>query len=155
MSTPGYVIKQAHVQEAIRKASAGRQPDLEQILELVTELDALERTLAERVQEARAAAGVADPAGGKAPKELMSVSQGAAREVDRLLTRKCNRAHTAVAVVREILAIAKLEMKEANVLDNLIADDDPTKPIYTQRYRRMRALVERLRAFNATHEQGN
>ncbi len=153
MSKLGFVIKREHVREAISKASKNEQSDLEQILGLVEELDDLERTLPKRVQEAQASAGIAKPAPGKSAQDAVSQSHDAALEIDRLLTRECNRATTAVDVISEILAMAKLDMKETNVVDNWIAEDDPTKPIYAERYKKIRALVDSLRSFIATHQQ--
>jgi hypothetical protein len=49
--------------------------------------------------------------------------------------------------VKEMLAIAKLDMKTANSLDNLISDDGPTKAAYSQRYWKRRKLVDSLRDF--------
>lgn len=54
---------------------------------------------------------------------------------------------TAQAVVKEILAVARLDMKEANALDNWISDDDPTKAIYSEMYWKSRRFVESLRQF--------
>ena len=52
-----------------------------------------------------------------------------------------------MSVVKEMYAIAKLDMKEANVLDNWIEEDDPTKAIYSELYWKRRALVDSLREF--------
>ena len=81
----------------------------------------------------------------------MSQSEDAHRDLDRLLTRKCRRASSAVGVVKEILAIAKVDMREANVLDNWIADDDPAKAIYSEAYWKRRAFVKDLREFIAAN----
>ena len=145
----GYTIRQEHIRAAIDKAEARELPHLERLLELVSELDDLERTLPERVQRAQADAGVPRPPLSKSAREAMSQSEDASLEIDRLLTRKCNRADTATGVVKEVLAIAKLDMKEANVVDNWISEDDPTKAIYSERYRKIRAFVDTLREFIA------
>lgn len=129
------------------KATDVELPSLVRLLTLVNELDDLERTLPERTQKALSEAGASPPKLSRSAQDAVSQSEDARREVDRLLTRKCNRADSAVGVVREILAIAKIDMREANVLDNWIEDDHPTKAIYSELYWKRRALVESLREF--------
>lgn len=143
----GYVIRLEHIRAAIDRATADERPALEDLLAAVRELDELERSLPERVRQAQADAGVARPALSKAAKEAVAMSSDANREIDRLLTRKCNRAESASAVVREILAAARTDMKTMNTLDNWIADDDPAKPIYAEAYWKRRKFVDDLRAF--------
>lgn len=135
----------------MEKASSEELQSLEQIVGMVSELDHLERTLQERVHKAQSNAGTERAELSKSAREAISQSDDAAREIDRLLTRKCNRAVSAAAVVKEILTIAKLDMKEANTLDNWIAEDDPTKSIYSERYQKRRALVQSLREFIAKY----
>ncbi len=135
----------------MEKASAEELHPLERFIELVSELDHLERTLQERVRKAQSDAGTEQAELSKSDREAMSQSDDAAREVDRLLTRKCDRAVSATAVVKEVLAIAKLDMREANALDNWIAEDDPTKSIYSERYQKRRELVKSLREFIAEY----
>ena len=149
MSDLGYLVRREHVQAAIDRATPEDLPRLEGLVEMVAELDALERSLGERVRAAKAAAGVTQPRLSKAAQEATAQSTDAHREIDRLLTRKCNRAESSQAVIREILAVAKLDMRETNTLDEWIPDDDPTKAIYSERYWKRRKLVEFLRAFIA------
>lgn len=129
------------------EATAEDLPQLERFLELVNELDALERSLPERVHKALSDAGLEKPTLSKAAREAVAQSDDARRELDKQLTRRCNRADSAEGVVREILAIAKIDLKEANVLDNWISEDDPTKPIYSELYWKRRAFVDSLREF--------
>ena len=152
MSGPGYVIRQEHVRSAMDKATAEELPRLERILELVGELDALERTLTERLQKTLSYAGTVKEKLSKSAGEAMRQSGDASHEIDRLLTRKCNRADSATGVVREVLAIAKLDMKEANTLDNSIPEDDPTKAIYSELYWKRRTLVKSLQELVSEHK---
>ncbi|MGI9234682.1 MAG: hypothetical protein ACR2RD_13695 [Woeseiaceae bacterium] len=131
------------------RATAEELPRLGRLLELVSELDDLEHTLPERVQKAQSNVGTAKPQFSKSAKEAMAQSDDAHREIDRVLTRKCNRADSCAGVVKEVLAIAKLDMREANTLDNWIPDDDPTKAIYSELYWKRRTLVESLQEFVA------
>ena len=147
MDVAGYVIRQEHIQVAMDKATAAELPLLQPFLQLVNELDQLERTLPERARKALSKAGASPHTLSKSAQDAVSQSEDARREIDRLLTRKCNRADSAVGVVKEMYAIAKLDMKEANVLDNWIEEDDPTKAIYSELYWKRRALVESLREF--------
>ena len=153
MDVAGYVIRQEHMQVAMDKATAAELPLLQPSLELINELDQLERSLPERIRQALSEAGVSPQTLSKSARDVVSQSEDARREIDRLLTRKCNRADSAVGVVKEVYAIAKLDMKEANVLDNWIEDDDPTKAIYSELYWKRRALVESLREFIAANGQ--
>ncbi len=148
----GYIVRQEHIQAAMDEATAAELGSLEKILALVVELDTLERTLPERLKRAQLDAGASKPALSNSARDAVSHSHDARREIDRVLSRKCNRADSAVGVVREILAIAKLDMKEANVLDNWIAEDDPTKQIYSELYRKRRTFVKGLREFIAANE---
>lgn len=150
MSELGYLVRQEHVQAAIDKAPAEDLPRLEGLLEMVAELDALERTLAERVRSAKADAGLSQPGLSKSAEEAVAQSADAHREIDRLLTRKCNRAESSQAVIKEILAVARLDMRDANTLDEWVPDGDPTKAIYSERYWKRREFVETLRAFIAS-----
>lgn len=147
MSDWSYVIRQEHVRAAVDKATAEELPQLERFLELVSELDALERSLPERVHKAQSDAGLERQEHSKAAREAISQSDDARRELDKQLTRRCHRADSAEGVVREILTIAKVDMKEANVLDNWISEDDPTKAIYSELYWKRRAFVDSLREF--------
>lgn len=149
MSEQGYVIRLEHIQAAIDKATASERPRVEGFLEFVTELDALERSLSERVRKAKTDAGLEPPPLSGAARGAISRSADADREIDRVLTRKCNRADSAQAVVKEILAIAKIDMKEANILENWIPEGDPTKAIYSERYWKRRSFVGDLREFVA------
>ncbi|MEM7501018.1 MAG: hypothetical protein AAF417_03190 [Pseudomonadota bacterium] len=151
MDGAGYVIRKEHIQAAMDKATAAELRALEALLPFVNELDQLERTLPERTRKAMADAEASIPKLSKSAQDAVSQSDDARREIDRLLTRKCNRADSAVGVVKEVYAMAKLDMKEANVLDNWIADDDPTKAIYSELYWKRRALVESLRKFIAVY----
>ena len=149
MTALGYIIRREHIQAAIDKAVARELPRLERFLEIVGELDELERRLPERVRKAQADAGASRPPSSKSAREAMSQSEDASREIDRVLTRKCNRADTATGVVKEVLAIARIDLKEANVLDNWISENDPTKAIYAERYRKRREFVDTMREFIA------
>ena len=143
----GYVIRREHIDAGIEKAAASERRDLQEMICLVLELDELERSLPERVASAKEDAGTGNPPLSTAANEAVGQSADAAREIDRLLTRKCNRAETAKAVVEEILMVAKSDMKAMNALDNLIPADDPTKSIYSELYSKRREFVERLREF--------
>ncbi len=145
----GYVIRIEHIRAAIDKATVDERPVLDGLLDVVRELDELERSLPERVRKAQADAGIAKPELSKAAKDAITQSSDANREIDRLLTRKCSRAETAEVVIREILAVAREDMKAMNTLDNWIADEDPTKPVYSEAYRKRRKFVEALRALIA------
>ncbi|MDJ0917176.1 MAG: hypothetical protein QNJ05_05375 [Woeseiaceae bacterium] len=141
----GYVIRLEHIQVAIDKATADERLNLEPLVDAVRELDELERSTPERVAKAQADAGIEKRPLSKAAGEAIATSSDAAREIDRLLTRKCNRADSAVAVLKEILTIAKQNMKSANWLDNATPDDDPTKAIYSELYWKRREFVSILR----------
>ncbi len=145
----GYVIREDHIRTAIQQASAEELLELEQLLVRVGELDHLELTLQERVRKARSSTDENEAEFSKSARDEMSQSEEAAREIDRLLTRRCNRAGSAVAVTREILAEARSDMKETNRLDNQLPEDDPAKPIISELYQKKRKLVEALRGFVA------
>lgn len=149
MSELGYSVRDKHILAAIEKADPAERRQLEPLLNQVTALNDIERTLADRVRDAQVAAGQAKTKPSRAAREVMAQSADAARELDRLLTRKCERAQTACDVIREILAVAKHDMREANWLDTAIADDDPAKSIYTDRYWKQREFVASLRLFLA------
>ena len=149
MSGLGYVIRSQHIHAAIERAISVEVPHLERCLELVMDLDALERSLPDRIHKARTETGIEMPALSKAANEAISQSADAGREIDRLLTRKCNRATSSQAVIKEILPIAKADMQTANFLDNEVPDDDPTKAIHSEMYWKKRELVASLREFLA------
>ena len=54
----GYVIRLEHVEAAIERATAEQRSVLEDLLDVVRELDELERSLPERVAKARSDAGI-------------------------------------------------------------------------------------------------
>ncbi|MDJ0758049.1 MAG: hypothetical protein QNJ19_01565 [Woeseiaceae bacterium] len=145
MPGPGYVIRSEHVRVAIEKATEQERPSLESLLEMVSELDALERSLPERVAKAQADAGIEKRPLSRAAGEAIALSSDAAREIDRLLTRKCNRACSASTVLEEILAIAREDMKSSNWIDNATPDDDPTKAIFSELYWKRREIVGKIR----------
>lgn len=143
----GYVIREDHIRAAIQQAGGEELPQLEQLLVLIRELDHLELTLQERVTKARSSDGADKTELSVSAMDEMSQSEQAAREIDKLLTRRCNRADSAVAVVKEILAEARSDMKEANRLDNQVPEDDPAEPIISGLYQKKRKLVESMREF--------
>ncbi len=149
MTGQGFVIRDAHVNAAIEKATEQERSSLQRLLEMVNELDELERSLPERVARAQSDAGIEKRPLSKAAGEAIAMSSDAALEIDRLLTRKCNRADSASAVLKEILLVAKQDMKSSNWLDNATPDDDPTKAIISEMYWKRRALVDRLRELAA------
>ncbi len=149
MTEPRYVIRQAHVQAALDKAVSPEVDALNRCLEMVIEIDALERSVPAKLEQLRADAGTETPALSRAAREAVSQSDDARREVDRLLTRRCNRAASAQAVVKEILEVAKGDLKAANMLDNDVGEDEPVKPVYSELYWKKRRLVDSLRKFLA------
>ena len=150
MSGQGYIVPQQLLRLAIEKASDDQAQRLEACLELLTEVDQLERTFPARLEEARAKAGIESPRLSKAATEAVAESSTAAREIDRLLHRRCNRATTAGEIVRELLAVAREDMKSAAFLARE-APDEPSREILEELYDKKRDVVERLKGFVATN----
>ena len=85
MTAQSYVIRADHVRVAVDTANDDDRRRLLDILELVGELDELERTLPDRVAAAQATAEEPPLSLSKSAMEAASQSDDAAREIDRLL----------------------------------------------------------------------
>lgn len=150
MSEQGYVIPAVLLRLAIEKATAEDAQHLSECERLVAELDTLERSFPTRLENARAEVGIEMPRLSKAAKEAVAESSTAAQEIDRLLYRRCNRATTAGEIVRELLAVAREDMKSAAFLARE-APDEPSREILEELYDKKRDVVERLKGFLATN----
>ncbi|MEM9057680.1 MAG: hypothetical protein AAGD86_09395 [Pseudomonadota bacterium] len=146
MNSSHYAIREAHVQAALANATAAQVGALQALLAMVRELEDLERTLPERCGQARRAAGIEVPALSKAARYAVAQSDDARRDYDRLLTRRCNRATTAQAVVRELLDTAQNDLELTQMLDDG-NPDDPVNALIGDLCENKRRFVERLRAF--------
>ena len=148
MSEQGYIVPVNLLRLAIDKASPDQAQQLEACLELLTEVDQLERTFPARLEEARAKVGIEMPRLSKAAKEAVAQSSSAGKEIDRLLHRRCNRATSASEVVRELLAVAKDELECSEFLMQE-APDEPCLQIVSELYEKKREFVEQLKVFVA------
>jgi hypothetical protein len=144
----GYIIQKNHVQLAIEKARPDETRQLGVYLQLVTELDNLERSFADRLQKARGIGGIKMPRLSKSAMDAASQSLDASQEFDRLLTRRCNRAESAGAVIQELLTTAEDELEMAEFLAQG-ATDKPGQQMLAELVLKKRELVRHFKEFIA------
>lgn len=146
MSDLGYVVREEHVRVAIDKATPDEARHLHACVELVAELNVLARSFADRLQEARAQAGIEMPRPSRSAAEAVSQSFAAHQEYDRLLSRRCNRAPSASAVVQELLTAAEDELEFEESLAEYPVDE-PCRRIVEEHLQKKRELVSHLKRF--------